>query len=117
VESFRSVSDALESTGGPANLTATRESIDSAIQSIIAAPRIDDESEKYRNRLLDLLTQQKSIVSELIQSPPMNMNRFRLRQDEDALITRHNRFVSDHKQWWPGFLKQHGYREGNSNDS
>jgi hypothetical protein len=80
----------------------------------MSAPQIDDESEKYRNRLLDLLTQQKSIVSEGVQS--MSLNRIKLRQDEEDLIARRNQFVSDFGQWWPGFLKRHGYREAKTED-
>jgi membrane associated rhomboid family serine protease len=97
VDSFRPTIEALDSRRVPVELTATQESIDRAIQTVTSAPKINDESEKYRNRLLDLLTQQKSIVSEAIQS--MSMNRIKLLQDEDALIARHNRFVSDYSEW------------------
>ena len=114
VDSFRPTIEALESRSARVEVTAARDSIDRAIQTVMSTPRIDDESEKYRNRLLDLLTQQKSIVSEAIQS--ISMNRIKLRQDEEALIARHNRFVSDYSQWEDGFLKKHGYRRGTGED-
>jgi len=114
VDSFRSTTEALDSRSGWVEVTGTRESIDRGIQTVMSAPQIDDESEKYRNRLLDLLTQQKSIVSEGVQS--MSLNRIKLRQDEEDLIARRNQFVSDFGQWWPGFLKRHGYREAKTED-
>ena len=78
------------------------------------APRIDPQADQYRARLLELLTRQKNILSEFDQSSSKNRNK--LSQEEKALIDQRGQLLSDYSKWLPGFLKEHGYELGESND-
>lgn len=111
VESFRSVDAALGSTNAPVEVGAARDSVERGIRAVMSAPAVEAEADKYRARLLELLNQQKTILTGFAQSTAKD--RSRLRQDEDTLIAQHNKFVSDYGKWWPGFLKEHGYRPAN----
>jgi hypothetical protein len=108
VESFRSVDTVLKGRNVSGEVDAARDSVERGIRTVTSAPGIDDQSDKYRSRLLELLTRQQSILTEFTE--PTSKNRTSLRQAEDALIAEHNQFVSDYGEWWPGFLKEHGYR-------
>jgi hypothetical protein len=108
VESFRSVDAALRNSDAAVEVEAARDSVERGISAVMSAPAVDAESDKYRARLLGLLNQQKDILTEFAQSTAKD--RASLRRDEEALIVQHNRFVSDYGEWWPGFLKEHGYR-------
>ena len=108
VDSFRSLDAALGSGSPNVDLTSASESLDKAIQSLSSAPRIDADSDKYRQRLLDLLVQQKILLIGF--SQPSSTDRAQLRENKNAIINQHSRFVSDYGQWFPGFLKEHGYQ-------
>lgn len=83
------------------------EAVEKGIRAINRAPQIDPEASQYRGRLLDLLTEQKSILSELAGSSSENRNK--LRRREDALRERFNQFQVEYNRWLPGFLNEHGY--------
>ena len=108
VDSFRSLDAALGSGNPNVDLTSDTESLDRAIQSLNSTPRIDADSDKYRQRLLDLLVQQKLLLIGFSQSS--TTDRAQLRENKNAIINQHSRFVSDYGQWFPGFLKEHGYQ-------
>jgi hypothetical protein len=114
VESFQLVRAALQGRNGNADVNPAIESAEQGIRNVLSTPRIDAESDKYRLRLLDLLTQQRNMLTEYAQSP--TKNRAKLRDEEQVVIDQHNQFLSDYSEWWPGFLKEHGYRPANEND-
>lgn len=114
VESFRSVDAALGGTNALVEVDSAIDSVERGIRAVISAPGVDAESDKYRARLRELLNQQKTILTGFAQSTAKD--RARLREDEEALIAQHNKFVSDYGEWWPGFLKEHGYRPANGGD-
>ena len=114
VDSFQSVADLLESKTATVEVNPALELVEQGIRTVESAPRIDEQSDKYRERLKDLLTQQKDTLAEFAQSP--TKNRTRMRQQEEAIISQHNRFVSDYSEWWPGFLKEHGYQTVKESD-
>lgn len=114
VESFRSVDAALGGTNALVEVDSAIDSVERGIRAVISAPGVDAESDKYRARLRELLNQQKTILTRFAQSTAKD--RARLREDEEALIAQHNKFVSDYGEWWPGFLKEHGYRPANGGD-
>ena len=78
------------------------------------AARIDPQADQYRARLLELLTQQKNILSEFDQSSAKN--RDKLSQEEKALVDQRGQFLSDYSKWLPGFLKEHGYAISEGSD-
>ena len=113
VQSFRSVSNALASKNPADDISEAVSLVDQGLRIATEAPRIDAQSEQYRERLMDLLTKQKAILTELSQSTG-KMRQISL--DEQALIKQHNQFVSDYGEWWPRFLKEHGYRTEKNNN-
>ena len=114
VDSFQAVSTLLESKTATVEVSPALELVEQGIRTIESAPRIDQQSDKFRERLKDLLTQQKDMLAEFAQSP--TKNRTRMRQEEEAIISQHNRFVSDYSEWWPAFLKEHGYQTVKESD-
>jgi rhomboid protease GluP len=114
VESFKSFGEALDNRKGTADVKPAIDSVERGIRAVNSAPRIDPQADQYRTRLLDLLTQQKNLLSELAQST--SADGIRLSLAEVTLIDGHNRFVSDFDGWWPAFRKERGYRSGESND-
>ena len=113
VQSFRSVSNALDSKNPADELSDAVNFVDQGIRIATETPRINAQSEQYRERLMDLLTKQKAILTEMSQSTGMVRQ---ISLDEQALIKQHNQFVSDYGEWWPGFIKAHGYRPEKNNN-
>jgi membrane associated rhomboid family serine protease len=114
VESFRSFGEAIENRNRPAEVKQAIDTVEKGIRAVDSAPRVDPQADQYRTRLLDLLTQQKSLLNELAQSTSGNEKR--MRQAEEALNNEHNRFVSDFEAWWQASMKQRGYRSRESNE-
>jgi membrane associated rhomboid family serine protease len=83
------------------------DAVERGIRYINSVPRIDDESEQYRKRLLDLLNEQKNILTQSGQVDSNSLST--LDQEENSLVDRYNQFASDYTKWLPGFLKGRGY--------
>jgi membrane associated rhomboid family serine protease len=81
--------------------------LEDGIDKVSSAPRINDESDQYRTRLLELLAAQKSLLNEFVRSGLRDPAKFA--KDEQQISERNDRFESDYSQWLPGFLKQFGY--------
>jgi hypothetical protein len=113
-ESFKSVAAALERGSGAPDLKPAIDSVERGIRAVMLAPRIDPQADQYRARLLELLTQQKNILSEFDQSSLKN--RDKLSQEQAAVRNNHGQFQSDYRRWLPGFLKEHGYAISEGND-
>jgi len=101
VESFRSFDEALDGRKGTAAVNQGIESVEQGIRAVKSAPPINPQADQYVTRLLDLMAQQKNLLSDLAQTN--SANRINLRQAEEALIASHNRFVSDFEEWLRGF--------------
>ncbi len=114
IESFKSVVAALERGNGAPDLKPAIDSVDRGIRAVMLAPRIDPQADQYHARLLELLNQQKNILSEFDQSGAKN--RDKLSQEEKALVDQRGQFLSDYSKWLPGFLKEHGYAISEGND-
>lgn len=113
-ESFKSVVTALESENESADFKPAIDLVELGIRSVNSMPRIDPQADQYGARLLDLLTQQKNILSEFAQSSPKDRNR--LAEAEGKVIDQRGQFLLDYNEWLPGFLKAHGYELGESAD-
>ena len=113
-ESFKTFDSALNARDGAADIQPAMDAVERGIRAVNSAPRIDPQAYQYRQRLLELLTKQKHLLSEFAQSP--SKNRESLRRQEDALIDQDRQFLSDYEQWLPGFLKEHGYELRESDD-
>ena len=110
-KAFAQVLDARKQSG---DITPAIDGVERGIRAINAAPQVDSQADQYRKRLLDLLTQQRNILDQYAQGPSKNFSA--LASEEDALADKYNQFASDYGKWLPGFLKEHGYELGGSNN-
>lgn len=113
-ESFKSLVTARDSGDESVDVKAPIAQVEEGIRAVSSVPRIDPKADQYRTRLLDLLKQQKDILSEFAQSRPKNQNRLVEKQGE--VIDHRGQFLLDYNKWLPGFLKEHGYELGESTD-
>ena len=112
VESGKTFSAVLSTKKQSVDITQSIEGVDRGINAVNAVPRVDPESDQYRKRLLDLLTEQRNILDQYPQTNPKTLSA--LDSQQEALIDRYNQFASDYGKWLPGFLKEHGYELGAS---
>ena len=105
-ESMRSTVLTLEG-GNALDTRPASDAIDKGIAAANRVPNVNPQAGQYRNRLFDLLTEQKNILIELARSSPENRNK--LGRREEALIERFNQFQTEYGKWLPGFLNEHGY--------
>lgn len=97
VDSFRSFDEALSARKGTAAVNRAIESVEQGIRAVKSAPPMNPQADQYVTRLLDLMTQQKDLLSDLAQTN--SADRIILKQKEDALIASHNQFVSEVQEW------------------
>jgi hypothetical protein len=114
LESFESVKSALNSRNRTADVAPAIELVERGIRAVNAAPLLDPRADQFRGRLLELLTQQKNLLSEFAQSVSKDPDT--LRRDENALIVREEQFASEYQNWLPGFLKERGYELRETDD-
>lgn len=111
-EVIKATTARLERKNEAANVKPLIDSVIKQIGQINSAPLVDAQSEQYRKRLLELLTEQKRILDEFERESPKNWEA--LAREEEMMRNRFNQFVSDYYKWLPGFLKEHGYELGQS---
>jgi membrane associated rhomboid family serine protease len=99
--------EAFKNQDGSANLKAAIESSERAIASLRNAPTLDDEADLYRQRLVELLDDQKGLLESFSRARQGDRGELAARRKE--LISGANRFVEDYQNWLPGFLKKYGY--------
>lgn len=83
------------------------EAVDRGLRYVNSVPRISAEAEEHRKRLVDLLSEQKNILSELVRSDLKDVGQTDAK--EGVWLKRYNQFLSDYDKWLPAFLKEHGY--------
>jgi rhomboid protease GluP len=108
-DSFKSLMTALDGKNESTDLRAATDAINRGISAVNSVPGIDPEADRYRARLLDLLTQQKNILTEFEQSTSAN-RRERLTEAERKLLDNNRGFLSEYSTWLPGFMNKHGYQ-------
>ena len=111
-EVVKRTSALLKSRNQAADVQPLMDSVTRQIAQINSAPRIDAQSDQYRKRLLELLTEQKRILEGFEKGTPKNWEA--LAQQEEILSNRHDEFMSDYNKWLPGFLNEHGFELGQS---
>lgn len=100
----------LKSRNEAADIQPLIDSVGEQIGRINSAPRVDAQSDLYKNRLLELLTNQKRILDEFQRESTKNWDA--LAKEEEILRNRYDEYLSDYNRWLPGFLKEHGYELG-----
>lgn len=100
----------LKSKNAAGDVEPLIDSVGKQIVQINSVPRVDAESDQYKNRLLELLNEQKRILAELRKESANDWGT--LAGEEETLRNRYSEFVSDYYKWLPGFLKKHGYELG-----
>ena len=80
-------------------------------------PQIDARADRYRDRMIDLLNEQKRILDEFTKTDSKYSKNWKaLGREEEALIERYNEFGSEYSEWLPGSLKEHDYELHESKD-
>jgi membrane associated rhomboid family serine protease len=79
------------------------------LQAAQNAPSLNSEADAYRQRLLNLLTEQKNILDNYAQhSSPSALNT--AKAEETDLGQRFDQFIDEFQPWLIAFLKQQGYQ-------
>lgn len=101
--------EALNRPDGPADLSSAKELNQQGLGILKDVPEIDDETEKYRQMLLELLNDQKGLIESSGQVRQRDREDWIARRKD--LINRANRFAEDYDEWDTGFLRKHGYEK------
>jgi hypothetical protein len=99
--------EAFKNPEGSANLKAAIASSEKAMAGLRDAPSLDDDADLYRQRLVELLDDQKGLLESFGRAGQRDRGELAARRKE--LISSANRFVEDYQNWLPGFLKKYGY--------
>ncbi|MFY9558252.1 MAG: rhomboid family intramembrane serine protease [Blastocatellia bacterium] len=105
-ESLNSFSS-VNSRSRSADVKPSMDSADRGLRAIHGVPSINSDADQYRQRLLDLLNEHKSVLEEFDKANTKSWDG--VKEREGVLIERYNQFVADYSKWLPGFLKEHGY--------
>lgn len=84
------------------------EKIELGIEAVNQAPSIDEEADGYRQRMLNLLRDQKKLIENYNRSESKDWNS--LMRERNGIIDEANQFIKDYQAWMPGFLEKYGYR-------
>ena len=114
-ESFRLFDSDMEGKSASDGSNRALDSIERALSAANGAPRIDDRSDQFRTRLIEIINQQKSLIVEFSQSPVKN--REALRREELAPRSKAQQFDGEYRTWLSGFLKDRGYEEREKGDN
>jgi membrane associated rhomboid family serine protease len=106
-ESLRLFSELLERRNGAADIKPTTEKVEQGLSGVRSLPQIDARADSYRDRLIELLAEQKRIVDEFANANPKNWKT--TEAEEESLRAALNKFQSEYNEWLPGFLNEHGY--------
>jgi rhomboid protease GluP len=111
-ESLQSFSTVLDNRNETGNITPAGDAVERGLRAARAIPQIDTQGDGYRDRLIELLVEQQRVLDEFARANPRNWKA--AGREEESLILRHNKFVSEYGEWLPRFMKEHGYevREG-----
>jgi membrane associated rhomboid family serine protease len=80
--------------------------IDSGITSLNRTPVVDEESARFRDRLMGLLTEYKTIVQNYAQGD--QKDRRKATSDHNAITKSYDEFYTEYRPWLITFLKNHG---------
>ncbi|HSB11641.1 MAG TPA: rhomboid family intramembrane serine protease [Blastocatellia bacterium] len=106
-ESARSFQEALNSRNGNADVSSSLRLLQDALRNVRSIPQIDTQSQRYRDQMIEILSEQQRILTEFTKTPLKDWQA--LGAEEDRLIERNNKFVAEFDEWLPGFMNQHGY--------
>lgn len=113
IESGRTLAALRDRSDSP-DVKPALDMVERGIRAVNSAPAIDARADQYRKQLLGLLNEQQEILTQFAQNDSKNLDA--LDKKEEALIERYSQFSSDYSKWLPGFLNEHGYQLGESND-
>jgi membrane associated rhomboid family serine protease len=97
VEARKALGSLTRGGNRSSDIKAAMDAVERGIRYVNSVPRIDDESEQYRKRLLDLLNEQKNILTQSGQADSNSLST--LDQEENSLVDRYNQFASDYTKW------------------
>ncbi|HVG19388.1 MAG TPA: rhomboid family intramembrane serine protease [Blastocatellia bacterium] len=88
------------------NVPAIINSIEGGIKSVDRSPTVDEESGRFRERLLGLLTEYDAVVESYAKGN--QKDRRKVANDHNALTKKYNEFWAEYQPWLTSFLKKHG---------
>lgn len=103
--SINSFAAILESNNGEP-VTPIINKIDTAIASLNRTPPVDEESSRFRERLLKLSTEYKGVIQGYSQGD--QKSRRKAADEHNALTKSYDEFWTEYRRWLPDFLKKHG---------
>jgi membrane associated rhomboid family serine protease len=106
-ESLQSFSTVLDNRSETETLRSAADAVDRGLHAARSIPKLDTRADGYRDQLIELLVEQKRILDEFASANPRNWKA--AEREEESLILRHNKFVSEYGEWLPGYMKEHGY--------
>ncbi len=92
--------------GNRASVTRAMSEADRGLQILGDLPPMEDEAERYKERLRDLLTRQKSILERVDPENPQSWSQ--AQREQEQLIGRYKEFEKEFEEWLPGYLAKHG---------
>ena len=88
------------------DLSGALATITRAIESVDGLHPEEDEADRYRQSLRDMLTKQKSILEMLASEKPESWSK--VEQEELELIESYKQFREEYRAWLPGYLAKYG---------
>lgn len=104
-ESLQAFSVVLK--GGKASAGEASEAVQRGLSAAGSIPAMDPGADQFRDRLIQLLNSQKSLIDEFAKSN--GSNRSEIESEEAQLKLSYRKFKTEYDEWLPGFLKEHGY--------
>lgn len=92
-ESINAFGQVINDRNNKADLSATRESIDRAIQTLTALPNLGGRHEQIRKQLFDLMTRQRDLLDQFTQSSPKDWDK--VEADERELLNNYKQFINE----------------------
>lgn len=101
VESGELLEALLRTRNKSGDVKPAMDAAEQGIRDVNSASPFNAQAEQYRKRLLDLLNQQKDILTEFAQAYPKDLST--IEKEVEALAVRNNQFVSDYSKWMRSF--------------
>jgi rhomboid protease GluP len=105
-DSYNSFKEILDKREATPDTTRAIAAIDSGLQSLDSLKPVEDEPERYRERLKDLLIKQKGVVERFTNEKPRNWSR--AEREENELRESYAQFRKEYSTWLPGYLANYG---------
>lgn len=80
--------------------------VDRGLESLDGMKPTEDEAERYRMRLRELLLRQKALLERFAAEKPKDYSR--AVREENEIVSSLEQFQKEYKEWLPGYMEKHG---------